>query len=117
MKLLGFNFSKVKVVRFFLSIAIGAVLLFSQALPAAALGSRQSSPHEGTDALPNVRDRSEEVLKREPRSGAEVQSEAAEGANEIQGAADAEKMYRPENSRSAESVEQKVEEALENVTP
>ncbi|WP_346293826.1 hypothetical protein [Sphaerothrix gracilis] len=116
MKLLGFNFSK-KVVRVCLSFAIAAVLMLSYVSPAAALGGRQSAPNEGVDQLQGVQEKSEQALKREPRSREDVQSDAAQGTNEIQGAADAEKMYRPENSQASESIEQRVEEALSDVTP
>ncbi|NJL84708.1 MAG: hypothetical protein HC886_00020 [Leptolyngbyaceae cyanobacterium SM1_1_3] len=96
---------------------MSAILLFSQTLPASALGGRQSAPNEGVDQLPGVQEKSEQVLKREPRSRGEVQAEAAEGTNEIQGKADANKMKNPSNSQASESVEQKLEEALENITP
>ncbi len=92
------------------------VLFFSNMLPAAAIGSSQSRPSQGSVRMDEIQRKSEEVTKADPLSLEETQKEANKGINEIQGDANKDKMFRPENSRQATSVEEQVEHALEKVT-
>lgn len=102
--------------RFLVAIAFCALLLLSNALPASAIESYQSSPTEGETQLPGVIRKSEEVSRSAPRSQGELQrtQEGQAGLNAVQGTADAEKMNRPENSSGATSVETKIKEGLKD---
>lgn len=94
-----------------------ALLLFSNAFPAAAIQSYQSNPTEGTDQLLQTQRETDEVAKSAPLGLKETQQRTSGGGlNEVQGTADAEKMNRPENSQEAVSVEEEVSNFLKKVT-
>ena len=99
------------IARGLVAVCLGVLLTVSHVLPAFA-----ASSHESSDSLPSVRDKSEQVLKEEPRGRSKVQTEARRGVNEVQGRADAKRMNRPDNSQQATSVEEKVREGLSNIT-
>lgn len=92
-----------------------AVLIMSNAFPAAAISSSRSNPSQGEAPLDNIFEKSEEVTKAPPLSMEETQKRANEGINEIQGAADREQMYRPENSNATTGKDQ-LQNVLEKVT-
>ena len=98
------------IARVLIAVCFGVLLTLSHVLPAAA------SSHEGSDSLPKVRNKSEQVLQEEPRGRNKVQTEARRGVNEVQGSADANRMNRPENSQQETTVEEKVREGLSNIT-
>jgi len=93
-------------------------LLFSNALPAAAIGANKSAPTEGTDQLQGIEKEARKVgnPNAQPRSLQATQAKAEEGLNAVQGKADKEKMYRPSNSKDATTVEEKVEGFLGKIT-
>lgn len=93
-----------------------ALILLSNAFPAAAIESYQSKPTEATDQLLETQRRTDELTKSAPLGLKETQKRANEGLNEVQGAADIEKMNRPENSQEATSVEEEVSNFLKKVT-
>ncbi|MFW6358400.1 MAG: hypothetical protein ACOC0N_04185 [Chroococcales cyanobacterium] len=101
-------------VRFLLAVFACTLLIFSQALPAY---SATSSPTKGEDSLPNVLKESEKVIySEEPAPGYKESLEKTnpQGLNAVQGAADAEKQYRPSDS-DEETVENRLGNILENV--
>lgn len=101
----------------FLVIAFTCALIFlSSTIPTFAIESYQSEPTEGTTQLLETQRKTDEVAKSPPATLKEVQKKSNEGLNEVQGAADIEKMKRPENSQSATSVEDEVKSFLEKVT-
>ncbi|HEY9643624.1 MAG TPA: hypothetical protein V6C57_24255 [Coleofasciculaceae cyanobacterium] len=101
----------------FLTIAFACtLLLFSNAVPAFAIGSNSTDPREGSVHLDDIQAKSEEILKKDPLNMEETQSEANKGLNEIQGNADVNDMSRPSNSRQAKSAAEQVTEALKKVT-
>lgn len=93
------------------------VLFLGVTSPAMAFGNSSSHPSEGTAQMNDLQEASEQSLKNEPRSRGEVQKKAQEGPNEIQGSADADKMYNQSNSRETTSVRKQVEKGLEKITP
>lgn len=112
-----------RLARVVLVVTVCAFMLFNAALPAyaagsskATIGSSRSQPTEGEAPLNNIFERSEDVLKAEPRTMDELQKTADRGINEIQGAADYDKMSRPENSQDAESVPDQIKRAFDNLT-
>ncbi|MBF2077158.1 MAG: hypothetical protein IGR76_01195 [Synechococcales cyanobacterium T60_A2020_003] len=99
-----------------LAVVVCGVMLFSIAMPAYAIGSSKSKPYEGEAQLNEVQRRSEDVLKAEPRSMNDLKETAQGGINEIQGAADYDKMSWPENSQDAESVPDQIKRAFDALT-
>ncbi|ADI63339.1 hypothetical protein [Trichormus azollae] len=91
------------------------IFLF-HALPALAISSYQNDPTEGPTQLLEIQRKTDEAAKEPPIGMKESQEKTRRGLNEVQGEADFEKMKRPENSQSANSVEQEVEGFLEEIT-
>lgn len=93
-------------------------LLFSNALPAAAIGANKSAPTEGTDQLKGIEKETRKVgnPNAEPRSLQATQAKAEKGLNAVQGDADKNKMYRPSNSQDATTVKEEVKDFLNNIT-
>ncbi|MGB3510762.1 MAG: low temperature-induced protein [Microcoleaceae cyanobacterium] len=104
---------KSRLVRFLMATFVCTFLFLSSAFPVVAA---TSSPTKGEDALKEVQKESEEVLRSNPRSMEEVQSKAKGGLNAVQGGADMNKMYRPENAQDATSVEERVQDFLNDLT-
>lgn len=118
MKKVGFGLSMLRPVRFVIVAITCTLLFFSNAFPAfAAIGTKASDPEEATTQLLDIQKRTDEASAKPPLS-AEDQIEATKGGglNEIQGTADIEKQNRPENSRSAKTVEDEVKNLLDKVT-
>lgn len=99
-------------------VVVASLVLFlgvtSQAI---AFGNSSSHPAEGTAQMNNLQETSQRALKDEPRSRSQVQKKAQEGPNEIQGSADADKMYSQKDSSETTSVRKQVEKGLESITP
>ena len=97
-----------------------ALLIFSSASPALAFGNSNSKPSEGTAELSNVRQKSERAAASGAKSGenssSSVRKDANAGLNGVQGDADKENMLNPQNANGT-TVEEKVEQALDEVTP
>ncbi len=92
---------------------ICALVLFTNAYPAMAIGSTPSRPSEGETRLDGILEESQDAIRPENALDAdEVIRKANEGLNEVQGAADIQQMNRPENSRQATSAAEQVQRAL-----
>jgi hypothetical protein len=88
--------------RFFVMICAGLILFLTALAPNPAFAAT-SSPKEGTVQLDEITAASEDVAKA-PISSKEVQNRSEAGLNEVQGAADADKMIKaskPDQSGSA----------------
>ncbi|WP_414541099.1 hypothetical protein [Nostoc sp. CCY0012] len=116
MKIFSFVLSVLRPVRFVILAFACTLLLLNNTLPAFAISSYQSHPTEGTTQLLETQRKTDEVAKSEPPKLKEVQEKSNKGLNEVQGDADINKMNRPENSQSATSVEENVQNFLEKVT-
>jgi hypothetical protein len=91
-----------------------AILFFSTAFPALAGGKTAPSDlTKGEAPLTNIIDKSEDVIQNGLPTMKEVQKRSNEGINEIQGSADMNKMSRPDNSRQAVSIEERIKTGLE----
>ncbi len=118
-----FNWSALRPVRFLVAVCVCAFLVFSYAFPAYSQPanispqptSNPSSPQQGESNLLNIEREAQEAVLQDPYSGEKTQAKANEGLNELQGAADIDKMKRPENS-AASSVEDKSKDFLEGLT-
>jgi hypothetical protein len=116
MKNISFGFSMLRPVRFVIVAFTCVLLIFSNAFPAAAIGSQTSNPQDETTQLLGVQKETDNISAEPPPGLEETQKKANEGLNEIQGAADIEKMKRPENSQTATTVEDEVKNLLNKVT-
>lgn len=115
-----FNLSALRPVRFLVAACISAFLVFSYAFPAYSAPvnptGNPTAPQEGESQLLQIEREAQEAVLKKPYSRGETQTKANEGLNEVQGAANLEKMNRPENSQGATSVEDKLKNVLESVT-
>lgn len=114
MKFVRFNSLFVKSVQFVMAAFVCTLIFFSAVFPAAAT-SYPSSPTKGEDQLTEIQRRTdvsaydpamtmEEIQKRqEPEKG---------GINEIQGAADIDKMKNPQTSRDIKTPIDTIKEVL-----
>ncbi|MEP0752254.1 low temperature-induced protein [Trichocoleus sp. Lan] len=124
MKSIRFNLSAwIRPVRMAIAACFCALVLFSYATPAysstktpAGYSGTNSRPGDGEANLTKIEEKSQKAVLKDPYSLKETQKEAQQGLNEIQGSADAEKMSTNENSQGVQSVEQKVQKALEGIT-
>lgn len=103
-------------VRFLIAVFTCALLFFSSAFPAAAITGSQSNSEDATTQLLETQRLTDEVSAEPPPGLKEVQKKSNEGLNEVQGAADIDKMKRPENSQAATTVEENVKNLLDKVT-
>lgn len=115
------NFSLSQFTRKFLQVAVAIaasfVMLLGVADSAMAFGNSNSQASEGTAQMNQLQKESARAVKSEPRSRRQVQKQAQQGPNEVQGDADLGGMNAPDNSRSTRSVRQQAEDALKKVTP
>jgi hypothetical protein len=97
----------------FLVIAFICTLLFvSTAFPASAYTTSKDQPFQDDEVL----QKSAEVLRSGPASMKTVQERSSRGPNEVQADADLDKMSRPENSKSAVTIEDRIEKALDKAS-
>jgi hypothetical protein len=93
-----------------------SLVIFANAVPALAIGAPKSSAVDNTAQLSDIERESQEAAQSGLLSGEEVKDKANQGINEIQGAADADKMKNPSNSQGAVTVSDEIKNALEKVT-
>jgi hypothetical protein len=95
-----------------------ALILFSSAVPAFALGTSKSKPSDGVANLDNIEKRAEQVAKSDPSylDMEKTQQRTQAGFNEVQGGADLDKMNNPSNSQDATTVVDQIEGALEKAS-
>ncbi|MEP0912831.1 hypothetical protein NDI45_18120 [Leptolyngbya sp. GB1-A1] len=103
-------------IRTFLVTVTCALVLFMNAAPALAISSPPTDPAKGEPGLQDIFEKSEDALKSDDTLTMKVKDEANKGINEVQGAADKNDMYRPENSQQATDAETQVERALSKIT-
>lgn len=129
MKSIQFNLSALfRSMRLFVAGCVCALMLFSNALPAYSLPNPFSSdksakteapsdPTKGEDKLLGIEEGGQKTVNRSQDllSGEEVTRKSNEGLNEVQGAADIDKMKRPSNSQG-ETIEGILQDKLEEAT-
>ena len=129
MKSIRFNVSALwRSLRLFAAACVCALILFSNALPAYSFpnpfapdkAAQASDPTKGEDKLLGIEEGAQKSAIREQDllSGKEVTEKSNEGPiplNEVQGAADADKMKSPANSEG-ESIEGILQDKLEEAT-
>uniref|UniRef100_B8HNP9 Low temperature-induced protein n=1 Tax=Cyanothece sp. (strain PCC 7425 / ATCC 29141) TaxID=395961 RepID=B8HNP9_CYAP4 len=99
-------------------VSLSAFLLLSLSQPAFAVTSGQNNPSnltKGEEDLSGILEQSREFMDSKGYfSTGKVQRESNRGVNEVQGAADLDKMKRPSNSQG-KTVEKTAQKALENI--
>ena len=127
MKSFRFNLSALwGSLRLFVAACVCALILFSNIAPAYSLPNpfasdkpaQASDPTKGEDKLLGIEEGAQKTVNRSQDllSGKEVMKNSAEGQlNEVQGAADLDKMKRPSNSQG-ESIEEIIQDKLEDAT-
>lgn len=120
MRFISFNLSNLRPVRFLVAAFVCTLLVFSHAFPAYSdpvnITGNPTAPQEGEAQLRGIELEAQKAVLKKPYSEEQTKAKANEGLNEIQGADDADKMYRPENSQEATSVESKSKYFLERLT-
>lgn len=120
MRFLRLKLSALRPLRFLVACCISALIVFSHALPAKSdpvnPTSGRTDSGQGEQKLLNIEKDAQKAAIKDPYSRGETQAKANEGLNEIQGAEDADKMSRPENSQDAISVEDKSKNFLDKLT-
>ncbi|MFN6529082.1 hypothetical protein [Nostoc sp. ChiSLP03a] len=116
MKMITSVLSIFRPVRFLVVAFTCALVLFSNAFPAFAIGTDQSNPTEGTTQLLDIQRKTDEAAKEPPQGLKKVQKESNQGLNEVQGAADVDKQKSPENSQGARTIEEKANKLFDKIT-
>lgn len=120
MRPIRFNLPRLQPVRFLVAICVCALLVLSTAFPAYSdpvnITGSKTVPQQGEEQLRGIEREAQEAVLKDPYSEKKTANKANEGLNEIQGSADINKMYRPENSQGARSVEDKSKNFLEGLT-
>lgn len=117
MKFLNVERFTFRPIRIVMTLLASAILLLSSTFPAFAFGGTSSRPTDGTAQLNTIEKRSQDIAKAKvaPGSIEESQERAKGGINEVQGAADKDKMSRPSNSQDATTVTEQIGKALKKV--
>jgi hypothetical protein len=105
--------------RFLVIVFACSLIILSNSLPAFAMGSNKSKPSDGVVKLDKIEQRAEDAMKTPlaPSADEAIARANEKGSiNELQGAADINKMNRPSNSRGATTAKDQVEKVLDKVT-
>jgi len=92
MKFIANIASKLKVTSLIVAALFSFVLFFSNVVPAMATPPKSNPNNDGTVQLDGILDKSEEILNKPLLSLEEVENRSKGGLNEVQGAADVNKM-------------------------
>jgi hypothetical protein len=88
--------------RLLITICAG-LILFLTAMPSSPAFAARSAPKDATVQLDGITAASEDVAKSPPMGEQAVETRSEEGLNEVQGAADADKMIKAEKSEQSGS--------------
>ncbi len=113
MKLIIRAVSLLRPVRFLLASLICTMLFLMSGMPAQAANAPKSRPTDGTVQLDQIMEKSEDAAHSAPMSLEEVEQRSKGGLNEVQGAADKNKM---KSGNSQPSMVDKFEKAMDKVT-
>jgi hypothetical protein len=99
----------------FTVLVISAALILGLAVTPTMAGS--SSVTKGTEQLPKIDDAAAQVAERSAPMGLEeIEARSKGGLNEIQGAADANKMHKADTSQPGPAIAKKIDKALDKMT-
>lgn len=96
-------------------LVISAALIIGLGVTPTIAGS--SSVTKGTEQLNKIDDAAAKVAERSsPMGSDEIEARSQNGLNEIQGSADANKMYKADPSKPGPAIAKKIEKALDKLT-
>ncbi len=99
----------------FTALVISAALILGLAATPVMAGS--SSVTKGTEQLNKIDDAAAEVAERStPMGAAEIEARSNAGLNEIQGAADQNRMHKADTSKPGPAMAKKIEKALDKIS-
>ena len=99
----------------FTALVISAALILGLAVAPTMAGS--SSVTKGVEQLPKIDDAAAQVAERSSPMGIdEIEARNEGGLNEIQGAADANKMHKADTSKPGPAIAKKIEKAFDKMT-
>jgi hypothetical protein len=99
----------------FTTLVISVTLILSLAVTPSMAGS--SSLSKGTEQLTKIDSAAEKVAERSSPMGLkEIEARSKDGLNEIQGSADANKMYKSDTSNPGPAIANKIDKALSKAT-
>jgi hypothetical protein len=110
--------SLLRPLRFLVVVFACSLIILSSSLPAFAMGSK-SKPSDGVVKLDKIEQRAEDAMKTPlaPSADEAIARANEKGSiNELQGAADINKMNRSSNSKNATTAKDQVEKVLDKVT-
>lgn len=116
MKFIAKIAATIRPIRFLLAALVCTILFWTSVAPAQAnmFGNSKSKLTDGVEQLNKIDDRAQQSIDRPATSSAEIEKRAQGGLNEIQGAADRDKMYTSNSSEPA--VGKQIEKALDKIT-
>jgi apolipoprotein N-acyltransferase len=98
--------------RLVLMVMVCGLLFISSAYPAHATPSKST---DGEANLNRIQAKTDKVARSNPQGLEEVTKEAQKGINEVQGAADKDKMISPEDASDATTVEEQAKGFLDKL--
>ncbi|MBD2327993.1 hypothetical protein [Alkalinema sp. FACHB-956] len=99
------------------SMFVCSAMLFLGLTMSPTLAAPASNPTEGTAQMPESMAAAEDVAsKSAPMNLEEIEARNKGGLNEVQGSADADKMYRSDTSKPGPAIARKLEKAIDKVT-
>jgi predicted PurR-regulated permease PerM len=99
MRFITYPLSLLRPVHLLISALVLVLFILISIAPVQAAPTSKSMPTDGTAQLDKILEKSEDVSQSRPMSLEEVQQRANEGINEVQGAADKEKMVKSKSSK------------------
>ncbi len=113
MKFIANIVSSIRPLRFLVAGLMCTMLFFASMTPAQAASVAKSKTTDGIDRLQKIDDDAQKNIDDPAMSLDEVQKRSQNGLNEIQGAADKDKMYTSKSSKPP--VAEKIEKALDKI--
>jgi hypothetical protein len=99
-------------IRLVLTVMVCGLLFISSVYPAQATPSQST---KGEANLNRIQNKTDKVARSNPQGLEEVTKEAQKGINEVQGAADKDKMISPKDASDATTVEEQAKGFLEKL--
>lgn len=116
MKFIAKIVAAIRPVRFLLAALVCTTLFWTSVAPAQAgmFDNSKSKLTEGVEQLNKIDDKAQQAIDYPATTPEEIEKRSQGGLNEVQGAADKDKMYT--SNSSVPAVGKKIEEALDKIT-
>jgi hypothetical protein len=117
MKFIAKIVAAIRPIRFLFAALVCTTLFWTSVAPAQAanlFNNSKSKPTDGVEQLQKIDDKAQQEIDNPAMSLEEIEKRAQGGLNEVQGAADKDKMHTSNSSEPA--IGKKIEKALDKVT-